>query len=174
MLLRLDWEFDSVTQVLGWQYFSLLLYLFVWFYATFWLCSGRLEFGYPRDIIFPLTAFFLLGVIVYFTQESIQDCDLGGVYFPIFNFLYFYITFLQWFLVTGFEEHLSELILAFPYPSENSCQACTFVCPCIPGANNSSVFPTYSCWYELMCFSDTKYQLKCMNWRWYLKCQMTL
>lgn len=58
MLLVVHWEFGSVTQLLGYQYFSLLLWLFVWFCVTFWLCRGwLLGFGNPRDIIFPLTAF---------------------------------------------------------------------------------------------------------------------
>lgn len=162
MLLRMDWEFDSVTQVFRWQYFSPLLWLFMWFCATFWLCNGRLlGFGNPRDIIFPLTAFSCEESLCILHKKANRTGVWLCLYFPLFFlFVIFYITFLQWFLVTGLEGHWTELILAYPYPSEICCQTCTFVCPCIRGTSNSSVFPAYSCWYELICFSGMKNQLK--------------
>lgn len=108
MLLRVDWEFYSITQVLGWQYFSPLLWLFVWFCATFWLCSGSLlEFGNPRGMIFPLTTFFCQELLCILHRKAYRTVVWGDYIFLFFNF-FFYITFLQWFLVTrkGIEQSL--------------------------------------------------------------------
>lgn len=96
MLSREGWEFDSITQVLCWQYFSPVLWVFVWFCATFWLCSGGLlGFGNPRDEIIPLTAFSCQKLLRILHRKPYRTvvCVWGGVYFPIFKFFIFLYNF---------------------------------------------------------------------------------